>query len=1052
MIIQSNAAVQMALRNASTTVGASPACGYEGGITLLIRTGVPLGLSLVMGWALHTTALAQDPPAEEPPEETSDNSDAEAISAIPTAAESAIEGGETAVDSATAEIEQLDNELSAADAPAATELTPPGDANTDVITVTGSRIKRKSIATAAPVSVIDIEDIQAVGRPSLAEVLQRLPSAANAINLQFNNGGNGAARINLRSLGTERTLVLVNGRRFVYGGDGADASVDLNAIPTSIIERVEVLKDGGSAVYGSDAIAGVVNIITRTDFDGVEANAYSSITQEGDGRIYQIDVTGGLASDDGRSNLIFSAQFLDQQPIFAGERSFSRNSRSFNFTNFGRDKAANNERSFGEYLSIGGSGTVPGGRIVDLTGAPGNAAWDAANCHLSVCQNGSAGAGDLGQGWRPSGDSDSYNFQPENYLSTPYQRLSFFTTGNYRVNDYLGFFFEGSFTRRESQQLLAATPFVTSSEGITVSADNRYNPFGRDFGLVQRRMLEAGNRVFSQEGITARAVVGMRGDLPVIGPIANWSWDAHLNYGRTDTTNIVEGRFNRPRLINALGPDSGCTGDCVPLDLFNGPGSITQEMIDYISFTGVDRGFNEQYVGSFNMGGPLFQLMAQDPVAVSIGYEFRREEGGDTPNPLTAAGDSTGNKRNVTSGFFEVNSVFAELSVPIVSNMVGAEQLELTAAVRYVDFNTFGDQTTYKFGLRWNPTEFLAVRGTFSTAFRAPSVIELFGGASDSFPNVSDPCSTVVGNLDNPIVAANCAAVGVEGGVLDDRVQIITREGGALSQPDGQGTLLEPETAEIYTFGLVLEDSLIKGLTASVDFYNIEIDNAMEQIGAGIILASCYTQAAGNQQYCDRVIRDGTGRIEVINDFEANVGGFVAQGIDFGIRYASPNFAFGRLGAGLEGTFLLDFAQIQGSGFKQSYKGNYDQASGSDPGANMDYRLNAFLRWAYKQFNAGTNFRYLPSFKECQGGVCEIQREEGEDPPVERTINDYFYMDLFAGMDISSPLGGTSLTVGINNVTNITPPFIANGFLAESDAATYDYAGRSYYIRLTQQF
>ena len=226
----------------------------------------------------------------------------------------------------------------------------------------GSRIKRRTIATAAPVSVIDGEDMLAVGRPSVAEILQRLPSSANAINLQFNNGGNGAARINLRSLGTARTLVLVNGRRFVSGGDGADASVDLNAIPTSIIERIEVLKDGGSAVYGSDAIAGVVNIITKKDFTGVEANAYDSITQRGDGRIYQVDLTAGIASDDGRSNMLFSVQFMDQQPIFAGEREFSQTQRLFDFDAF--DAAGRPKGSINPFLSPVGSSAVPGGRIL----------------------------------------------------------------------------------------------------------------------------------------------------------------------------------------------------------------------------------------------------------------------------------------------------------------------------------------------------------------------------------------------------------------------------------------------------------------------------------------------------------------------------------------------------------------------------------------------------------------------------------------------------------------------------------------------------------------
>jgi iron complex outermembrane receptor protein len=983
--------------------------------------GVPsLASSCLCLLLLGRTALAQDPSAAAPqaPAPQAPEAQAPEPQAVPPEAP-------------TQEPESV--EVAPGDA-APSDPSAPEEGDLATVTVVGSRIKRKTIATPAPVSVIDSEDMLAVGRPSVAEILQRLPSSANAINLQFNNGGNGSARINLRSLGAARTLVLVNGRRFVPGGDGADASVDLNAIPTSIIERIEVLKDGGSAIYGSDAIAGVVNIITKKHFTGVEANAYSSITQRGDGRIFQADLTAGIGSDDGRSTMLFSVQFMDQQPIFAGEREFSRVQRLFDFDAF--DAAGRPNGVVDPFLSPVGASAVPGGRILDRTGAPGNAAWDALGCQLSTCQNGSENVGDVGQGWRLSGgDEDLYNTQPENYLSTPYRRLSLYALGNHRVSDYLGFFFEGSFTRRESNVLLAAEPFQTATEGLIVSAENRYNPFGRDFDDVRRRMLEAGNRGSAREGTTTRVVVGVEGDAPAV--LAGWSWEAYLNYGRTDTATLVTGRLNRARLATALGPDSGCTGDCVPVDLFSGPGGITQEMIDYISYVGVDRGYSEQYVAAASVDGPLFYLWSEDPVAASVGYEFRREEGADTPNPLVASGDSTGNKREPTGGSYDVRSAYAELAVPLLSNRPGVQSLELSAAGR---LTSFANSTTYKLGLRYNPIESFAVRGTVTTAFRAPSVAELYRGQADAFPNVSDPCSTVRGNLDNPTVAANCAADGYDGGVPDDRTQILRRVGGSPA--------LEPETADTFTLGLVLEDQLVEGLTASIDYYKIKIDNAIQAIGSGIIVASCYQQEGANRRFCDRIQRDGAGFIQSIVDLDTNVGGFRAEGIDFGLKYRTPGFGFGRLGAGIDGTLLLDLTQIQADGFEQSYVGNYDQSAGAAPGANPRYRLSAFLRWALDPFNAGVNFRYLPSFDECEGGPCNVNSAER---PIQRTIDDYFYMDVFAGVDLLFPFGTTRLTVGINNLTDAIPPYIANGFLAQSDAATYDYAGRSFYLRLTQE-
>jgi iron complex outermembrane recepter protein len=324
-----------------------------------------------------------------------------------------------------------------------------------------------------------------------------------------------------------------------------------------------------------------------------------------------------------------------------------------------------------------------------------------------------------------------------------------------------------------------------------------------------------------------------------------------------------------------------------------------------------------------------------------------------------------------------VRSAYAELAVPLVSKRPGVQSLELSAAGR---LNSFANSTTYKLGLRYNPTDVFAVRGTVTTAFRAPSVAELYRGTADGFPNVSD--------------------------------------------------------------------QLIRGLTASIDYYAIEVDNAIQAIGSGIILASCYQQEGGDRRFCDRIQRDGAGFIQSVLDLDTNVGGFRAEGIDVGLKYRTPGFGFGRLGAGIDGTLLLDLTQIQADGFEQSYVGNYDQSAGAAPGANPRYRLSAFLRWALDPFNAGVNFRYLPSFEECEGGPCNVNSIER---PIQRTVDDYFYIDVFAGVNLLFPFGTTRLTVGVNNVTDAIPPYIANGFLAQSDAATYDYAGRSFYLRLTQE-
>ena len=896
------------------------------------------------------------------------------------------------------------------------------------IVITGTRIKRKSIATPAPVSVVNKEDLLASGKTTIAEILQRLPVNQNGLNVQSNNGGNGASRINLRGLGAPRTLVLINGRRHVPGGDGANGSVDLNAIPVSIIERVEVLKDGASAIYGSDAVAGVVNIITRRDFTGVEANAYSSISQEGDGRTLQVDLTGGVSSDNG--NLTFSAMFFDSQPIFSQDRPFSANARGFDWAGFVAEGSPSNDERF--IFNSGNDGT-PQGTLVDQTGAPGNTAWDATGCARGRCYN------DPISGWRPYQEpQDDYNFQPETYTVTPSRRISLFSQGNYEISKYFGTFFEAGFTNRVSDQLLVATPLSPRvAPGIVISADNRYNPFGRDFTFFRRRMLEAGNRRFEQDSNTFRVVVGAEGELPEIGSFYDWTWDLYGNFGRTETINTEAGRFNKRRIELAIGPDSGCTGDCVPLNVLGGAGTITQEMIDYISYTGIDRGFTEQNVIAANVGGPVYELVAGNPIAVALGYEFRKESGADIPNPLRVSGEATGNRRGITEGGFEVHAGYGELFFPVLANLPAVEMLELSAAGRFVEFDSFGSNFSGKIGIRWQPVEFAALRGTYSTAFRAPAILELFRGQFDSFETASDPCSSIpaVGSLDNPTVAANCAADNIPDGVLDPSTQLRTRQGG--------NPALEPETATIWTVGAVLEDSLIKGLTVAVDYYNIDIENAIEDIGTASILSSCYESE--DRQFCELIQRNSFGFIQDIIDIQNNVGGFKAQGIDFDVRYSTPS-PVGRFGAGVEGTILIELTQVQFNGFEQSYKGNFDQEF-----SNVDYRINGYLRWAMDWVNAGANFRYLPSFTECQG-ACNLDRAPGTPDPPSREVDDWFYMDLFAGVNVDTLAGRTSLTLGINNLTNVEPPFIRSAGQPRYDPRNYDFIGRQFYARLTQAF
>ena len=545
----------------------------------------------------------------------------------------------------------------------------------DAITVTGSRIKGDELLTPAPVIVLTRDEIKVRGLASIGDVLQTLTVQSNAINTQANNGGDGSTRISLRGLGAHRTLVLLNGRRFVPGGTGANSSVDLNAIPASAVERVEVLKDGASAVYGSDAIGGVVNVITRSGTEGLEFEFYQGTSGEGDGETLDISVTAGLKSEKG--SVLFSAGYHNQGPVWTGDRSFSTEDKSYDW-----------ETNDGTYAASGSSAT-PEGHIIDRTGDPGNEAWQA------VVSAAGEGDGDYhrdpGKGWRPfnwagnssDGSGDLYNYQPENYLYTPQTRYTTFLGGTYEFAPEAKSFFEVSYTNRQSDQKLAPTPLFIISEGLSISSMNVYNEFGREFYDVRRRFVEAGNRNYIQDINTYRIVLGL--EYPLMG----FNTDLSYTYGRSEGTNINEGRFIRSNLAHALGPAEECAAiaDCVPLDLLHGAGTITQDMLDYIQYTGIATGYTKQKILQWNLTGTIAELPA-GPLGVAAGVSSRWEAGAYLPDPVTKSGNTTGSKQESTEGAYSVRALYGEASVPLFR--AEATGLDLTAAGRAFDYDSFG--------------------------------------------------------------------------------------------------------------------------------------------------------------------------------------------------------------------------------------------------------------------------------------------------------------------------------------------------------------------------
>jgi len=913
------------------------------------------------------------------------------------------------------------------------------NANTEVITVTGSLIGRSEVDSPSPISVVDQEKLEAAGVTNVGDILQKIPAQGNAINAQNNNGGDGSVRVNLRSLGSNRTLVLMNGRRVVPSGLGADSSVDFGTIPLAMIERVEVLKDGASAIYGSDAISGVVNVITKANFNGTEATAYTASTQKGDGTDYDLSFVTGATSAKG--NIMFAAGYQKQNPVMAGDRDFSDKTYGFDYAN--------------NVAILEGSSSAAGGRINAMPngGPPLNIPGCTPTKADPYCT--SDGHGGFRSYVLPSATSfgDAYNFQPENYLLTPSQRVNLFSNGSYEITKNIQAFYEAQFNNRRSTQQLAEEPATLGAFGTPISADSIYNPLGQNITDYNRRLVEFGPRTFNQEVNTDRVVVGIKGsvaeDLPVL---KNWKWEVSYDFGRTDSTQSTHGDLILSHLGNALGPSfvSPANGPecgtptspipgCVPLNLLT-PGNVTQAMINYLTFTGTQSGFNEQHTAQATASGRLVELPNHGDISLAVGVDYRHEQGGQEPDPLTATGDTTGNAFAPTEGAYHTFEGFSELSIVPVSGLDYLKWVEIDAAGRAFNYNTFGSGVTGKLSALVRTVDGIAVRGTVGNAFRAPNVAELFLGQADSFPSLKDPCDTHPPGqtstvMLSPTAQKECSAQGVPMGSSFGTSQQRSRLGGNPG--------LQPEHAIVATVGGVYEP--LPGLDFTLDYWHINITDAITALQGATILSQCYT--SGVQGFCDLVQRDPvTHGISHIIDTNQNVGGLTTSGLDFSAAYQYRN-ELGTFRHAVEGTYLFQFNEDTGT---KNADGTEDIIHGKnfyDLGVNPDLKVNVFTLWTHPSgLGGGFNFRFVDGFKECDNDDCN------DSTNLRRNVSKYATGDIFLNYALKSAQGTTKISVGVNNVVNAQPPVIYDGAALNADESAYDFLGRFLYVRLGQMF
>ena len=808
------------------------------------------------------------------------------------------------------------------------------------IVVTGSRIRRDPLDQDNPVVFVDREAIDRTGLTSVAEVLQRLPSSGGALNSRFNNSGNfgnppdgggvgaGASEVDLRYLGSKRTLVLLDGLRYVNGASasGVPGSTDLNTIPEGMIERVEVLQSGASSIYGSDAIAGVVNIITRRDQDGFLGSAQVGVFDEGDGFTQNYQLSWGTGADSSTS-IVVGGSYTRQDEVSSISREISQ------FPTPGTtacDNTCSSGTPNGRFIVLGQDLTL----IAPVIGRTPTLA-----------------------DFRPfAGAPDQFNFAPFNLIQIPLERYGAFVNVNQELGEDIEFNLRALYNRRNSRNQAAPLPlFVGPDAGngnlldtISIDVTNPFNPFGQTLGpgtynFIGRRVVENGPRRYDQTVDTFYVAGTLDGDVSMLG--YDWYWDVNLLWGKNEAEQTVHGNINAANLARALGPVASCTAPCVPFNIFGGRGSITQQMLDYVAFTQVDSSEQELWDASATISGSLFDLPG-GPVGLALGVEHRDQSGQFDPDPIVAAGLGSDIPAQPTSGSYNVDEVFAELRLPLVSNSDFFHRLELTGAARYSDYSTSGSTTTFSAGINWEPIEDLLFRGSWAEGFRAPSIGELFGTPSQFDQEVSDPCSqgsTAAQNFqNNTTVRANCITEGVpaDGSYTQLNAQLSVLTGG--------NEALEPETSESWVVGAVWRPSFLSRVSLEVNYFDIRVDGAIQAIDATTLLGRCATTL--DELSCNSITRTASGQVSQISGFLQNIASIETDGLDFTVNYRSPPTGAGTFGLFWASTFLFNYTVTVPATQGVTVIEREGTEQGSPDQAFPEFKSTAILDWIAGQF------------------------------------------------------------------------------------------------------
>ncbi len=967
--------------------------------------------------------------------------------------------------------------LAVAPAMAQSAQTAQAAPQTETIEVTGTRIKNADAASANPITVVSSDDIAKTSATTVEEVLKKLPAVdfAGGVSSSQTNGGNGDSVVGLRNLGAQRTLVLIDGLRMVStDNDTSVANVDLNNIPVQMIDHIDVLRDGASSIYGADAIGGVINIVLKKHFNGIEFDGNFGITDKNDGMTYGVSSTVG--SDFDRGNIIINVSHDHVDPIFQRDREFS-----------------SNQQVDSDFAFPAISSRVPGVDAKIVVNGNNTRFYFGNDGQFFATNNPPTNVNSIlppGLLFEPNvlGTEPFFDITQQQLLQGEFDRNQINFAAHYDILPHVTAVVDAFYTNRTSQQQLNPEPlgfnvattkfpnglFVPEflqNGGVVIPGNipNLANPTNpgnivlpngaviegsdpQNISTFLTRRFEAGDRIFTQDVDTYRLHFALQGEI-----LDKFDWETGYVYGKSDVTSRTFNEVNFEHAAEELGEaacnpivakNAGLTGPASDPCLANffGFNSLSPAQANYLLFTNTRTSDLEEAYYYGNITGPIYQLPA-GALQASIGFEYRNESAFSDPDSTEVQGDANSNA-SPTSGSYNVGSAYIEVNVPVLKDLPFAKSLTLDLSTRYDYYSDFGRALTYKFGVDYAVTEDFRFRGSNSTGFRAPQAEELFGGSFLNNPAGTDPCDTSGGNTPS----AQCVIDLTKAGLTPAQIATFSDKINQVQTIQGGNPALKPERSQEWTFGGVITPRWVPGLSATVDYYSVLVRNAIAT--ANDPLDACETPGSspsGLSNPCAGIVRaQGTGILVSVADPLINFGAENTDGIDFGLSYAFGTDKIGlpqlggRISIDGQATYLLSDNSITG-GVVTQQAGTYDLG-----GDSAEPRWKAQLGATYSQDNWSTTLteRYY-------GGVKPDSAVQASECGPEIDIfgchaAGQFFTDVSATYNYKN----MTATVGVDNLFDRQPPFLAGGVSVSQTVtgAGYDTVGRFIFTKLAIKF